>query len=53
MPPILHTLKSVKNGFEKYYSLNGRYPTALEIDRCEYLPSSRQIQRNWGGVKKI
>jgi len=53
MPPILHTLKSVKNGFEKYYSLNGRYPTALEIDRCEYLPSSRQIQRNWGGLKKF
>ncbi len=33
-----------------FYSEYGRYPTATEVDSCAYLPSSRQIQRNFGGM---
>lgn len=31
----------------------GHEPTAQEIDRCPYTPSSRQIQRRFGGLKDL
>lgn len=37
-------------GFDLFYSEHGKYPTATEVDSCAYLPSSRQIQRNFGGM---
>lgn len=40
----------LKAGFERFLSENGHYPTALEIDSCPYLCSSRQIQRKFGGL---
>ena len=32
--------------------MNNRYPTAQEIDDFEFLPSSRSIQRSFGGLVK-
>ena len=31
----------------------GHEPTAKEIDKCRYIPSSRQLQRRWGGLQKL
>lgn len=44
------TLENVKFGFEKFFETFGRYPTSFEIDDFDYLPSSRQIQRTFGGL---
>lgn len=44
---------SLKEGFDRFYKENGRLPIAPEIDSLDYLPSSRQIQRRFGGLKKL
>lgn len=48
-----YTFESIKEGFERFFRENGHYPSALEVDQCEYLPSSRQIQRRFGGLVNI
>ncbi len=45
--------ENLSDGLKKYFDDNGRYPTAEEIDAYEYLPSSRQIQRAFGGLKSL
>lgn len=47
------TKNKIKEGFDKFYQEHGRYPTALEIDAYAGLPSSRQIQRRFGGLPKL
>lgn len=47
------TKESIKSGFEKFFLEFGRYPTAEEIDLYKFLPSSRQIQRSFGGLVKL
>lgn len=47
------TIEQVKAGLEYFKDLNGRYPSANEIDNFEYLPSSRSIQRSLGGLEKV
>lgn len=42
--------KKIIDGFKRFNDENGHYPTAPEIDRCDYLPSSRQLQRIYGGL---
>ena len=49
----LWTLDNIRDGLEYFRELKGRYPTALEIDIFEYLPSSRQIQRKFGGLQRL
>lgn len=49
MKKTLWTLEKIAKGFEKFKTEKGRYPTAVEIDECAYLPSSRQIQRRFAG----
>lgn len=44
------TVAAIKNGFEKFFVENGHYPTALEIDACPYLCSTRWIQKHYGGL---
>ncbi|OHA45886.1 MAG: hypothetical protein A3A80_04405 [Candidatus Terrybacteria bacterium RIFCSPLOWO2_01_FULL_44_24] len=44
-------LEKIKQGFDLFYKENGRYPTTFDVDDYKYLPSSRQIQRNFGGLK--
>lgn len=40
-------------GFHKFFAENNRLPTAHEIDAIPYLPSSRQIQRKFGGLQEL
>ena len=47
------TIESIKSGFERFRIEHGRLPTAPEIDTLDYLPSSRQIQRKFGGLEKL
>lgn len=47
------TLEKIKEGFEKFYKAEERYPTSVEIDNYHFLPSSRQIQRRFGGLPTI
>ncbi|MDP3726375.1 MAG: hypothetical protein Q8R36_04225 [bacterium] len=47
------TLNEIKTGFQKFYEIHGRYPTSREIDVFEYLPSSRSIQRRFGGLVSV
>ncbi len=44
------TLEKISEGFEKFHKLNNRYPVAYDVDDCDFLPSSRQIQRAFGGL---
>jgi hypothetical protein len=45
--------RSLKEGFDRFYKENGRLPIAPEIDKLGYLPSSRHIQRKYGGLKNL
>ncbi|MGD0855520.1 MAG: hypothetical protein ABSA18_06910 [Dehalococcoidia bacterium] len=47
------TWSVLKEGFERFFTENGHYPSALEIDSCPYLCTSRQIQRKFGGLPKL
>lgn len=47
------TDQKIKEGFERFKREYGRLPIAPEIDKLEYLPSSRQIQRKFGGLEKL
>jgi hypothetical protein len=40
-------------GLHYFYELHTAFPTAHEIDAFEYLPSSRSIQRSYGGLVKL
>lgn len=43
-------MENIKQGLERFHYEHGRYPTAEEIDAYPHLPSSRQIQRAFGGL---
>lgn len=45
--------QKIKEGFERFFTEHGHYPTAHEIDSYSYLPSSRQIQRKFGGLPHL
>ncbi|MSR75986.1 MAG: hypothetical protein EXS68_00125 [Candidatus Ryanbacteria bacterium] len=47
------TTEAIREGFEKFFNEYGRYPTTPEIDRYQYLPSSKQLQRRFGSVSVI
>ncbi len=47
------TVNKIRDGFEKFYELHSRYPTAHDIDDFHLLPSSRQIQRKFGGLTNL
>jgi len=47
------TTERVKVAFDRFIAENGRLPTAPEVDKCSYLPSARQIQRRFGGLKEL
>lgn len=47
------TVEKIKEGFARFQKEHGRLPIAPEIDQLDYLPSSRQIQRKFGGLEKL
>ena len=47
------TIDKIKDGFERFYQTHNCYPTAYDVDDFEFLPSSRQIQRSFGGLVNL
>jgi len=47
------TIEKIKEGFERFKNEHGRLPRAPEIDQLDYLPSSRNIQKRFGGLAKL
>ncbi|MGD0328172.1 MAG: hypothetical protein ABSB00_00445 [Minisyncoccia bacterium] len=43
-------LEELKTGLEEFSKVNGHYPTGPEVDRYEYLPSARSVERRFGGL---
>ncbi len=43
----------LRKGFQKYFKLYNHYPTSHEIDTFEFLPSSKSIQRKFGGLIQL
>jgi len=52
-PAKIWSFEKVKSGFDEFFKQYGRYPTALEIDIYPKLPSSRNIQRYFGGLVNL
>ena len=46
-------IEELKAGLENFYTKNGRYPTAPEVDVHPYLPSARTIERSFGGLVEL
>lgn len=47
------TLENIKRGLELFYKQYNKYPTARELDDFKFLPSSRSIQRRFGGLVSL
>lgn len=47
------TIEKIKEGFDHFRNEHGRLPVATEVDDLEYLPSSRNIQKRFGGLAKL
>lgn len=45
--------ENIKAAFDRFEKEHGHLPTALEVDQTDYLPSSRHIQRDFGGLQKL
>ncbi len=50
---VIWKLEDIQRGLKRYYDENGRYPTAIEFDDCDYLPTAKLIQRRFGGLVKL
>lgn len=50
---ITWTLDKIKAGFDRFFELYQRYPTSYDVDNFDFLPSSRQIQRKYGGLPNL
>lgn len=46
-------LENIKESVEKYKAMYQKYPSTLDFDKVDFLPSSRLIQRNYGGIVKL
>jgi len=53
MDQYIWDLENIKTGLENFYNAHGRYPTSREVDCYPDLPSSRQIQRRFGGLVEL
>lgn len=49
----LWNIENIRDGFSYFFDIYGHYPTSQEVDSFDFLISSRQIQRSFGGVVKI
>lgn len=47
------SLEELAAGLQSFYQKHQHYPTATEIDTYPYLPSSRQIERRFGGLVSL
>ncbi len=46
-------LENIKEGMEKYKIMYQKYPSTLDFDMVDFLPSSRLVQRNYRGIVKL
>jgi hypothetical protein len=46
-------LSKIKEGFELFIAEHGRLPKSFEVDKVPYLPSSRWLQMEFGGLERI
>lgn len=46
-------LENLKEGIDRFYQENGRFPSVSDLDNIDYLPSSRWIQMRFGGIVKV
>lgn len=53
MTKEIWTKEIIKNGFNRFFSENGRLPRSEEIDELSYLPSSRLIQKKYNGLEQL
>lgn len=47
------TLEELRVGLANFHAKHYRYPTANEVDAYPYLPSSRSIERRFGGLVNL
>ncbi len=47
------TINEIEIGIKIYFDKYGRYPTTHDFDTVDFLPSSRLIQRKFGGIIKL
>jgi len=47
------SLLELKAGLKNFYKECGHYPAATEFDAYQYLPSSRTIERSFGGLVEL
>ena len=47
------TTNDLRDGFMEYYKMHNKYPTSQDVDVFEFLPSSRSIQRRFGGLMEL
>lgn len=52
-PRDLWTKERLKEGFQRFFKDYGRFPTSFEIDDYPLLPSSRTIERRFGGLEQL
>ena len=53
MPKIFWTTEKIKQGILRFKEETGRLPTAVDYDKCLYLPSARHIQQSLGGLVRL
>jgi len=46
-------IEAIRTGMEKYKEIYSHYPHTLDFDKVDFLPSSKLIQRNFGGIVKL
>ena len=47
------TIDNIKDGLLYFFELYGKYPTVPEVDKFEYLPTARTIQRSFKGMVEL
>lgn len=47
------SLENLKDGLDYFFDIHSRYPTVKEVDKFDHLPTSRTIQRSFGGLMKL
>lgn len=48
-----YTKHQLNTNIQRFIAENGREPTAYDFDTTSYLPTARQIQRRYGGLKAL
>jgi hypothetical protein len=47
------TLQNIKEAIERFKREYSYYPSTVDFDKTDYLPTSKMIQRSFGGISKL